>query len=59
MPKDAEKLLENVSLGLAAAVADKRLEKAGVVVDLKGRETGKAKPTTKLPPDLIKRLAGV
>lgn len=59
MPKEAKKLLENVSLGVAAQVAATRLKNAGVVVEHSLHRDKKADAGAKVPKRLIKSLAGV
>ena len=57
MPTEAKKLLENVSLGLAAEVTALRMKQAGVIVEPATNQVAKPVASTRVPDKLIKLLA--
>lgn len=60
MPKEAEKLLENQSLGVSARVTSERMQRAGVSVsaDVITARPKSSKSAAALPKQIIRRLAG-
>ena len=59
VPKEAEKLLANQSVDIAAQVAAMRLKRAGMNVKEMGLKEKSPPQATKISPSLRKRLAGV
>ena len=56
MPPEARKLLENVSLGVAAEVAALRAKRAGVIVEPSTNQKDKSVPHTRVPKILLESL---
>jgi hypothetical protein len=60
MTKEAKKLLENQSIGVAVHVTNKRLQKFGIEIapDLNVTQRRHADRNIKVPPTVTKRLVG-